>query len=104
MREDGRWRMDTGPSSVFWVLWCVERDCDGVSELETRKVAELAWKFSMTAQFCDQMEYRGKQFSIAGKNGTGLFEPTQHGLNPVWRCSACWRGFVCSYALVADCL
>lgn len=53
----------------------------------------------MTAQFSDRVKYRGKSYSIAGKNGTGLFDPPAHGLTPVGKCSACWRGFVCSYAV-----
>ena len=53
----------------------------------------------MTAQFSDQVNYRGKSYSIAGKNGGGLFDPAAHGLKPVGKCSACWRGFVCTYAV-----
>lgn len=51
----------------------------------------------MTAQFSDPVEYRGQSYSIAGKNGAGLFDPSQHGMKPVGKCSACWRGFVCEY-------
>jgi hypothetical protein len=51
----------------------------------------------MTAQFSDSASYRGKDYSIAGKNGEGLFDPSEHGMKPVGRCSACWRGFVCAY-------
>ncbi len=53
----------------------------------------------MTAQFPDHVTYRGKSYSLAGKNGSGLFDPTAHGMNPVGSCTACWRGFVCSYAV-----
>jgi hypothetical protein len=53
----------------------------------------------MTAQFSDPVEYRGRTYSIAGKNGTGLFDPAEHGMRPVGKCSACWHGFVCSYAV-----
>ncbi len=45
------------------------------------------------------MTYRGKSYSLAGKNGTGLFDPADHGVKPVGRCSACWRGFLCTYAV-----
>ncbi len=51
----------------------------------------------MTAQFSDSVRYRRKDFAIAGKNGKGLFDPSEHGMNPVGKCSACWRGFLCSY-------
>jgi hypothetical protein len=53
----------------------------------------------MTAQFSDPVKYRGKSYSLAGKNGTRLFDPAAHGLKPVGKCSACWRGFVCTYAV-----
>jgi hypothetical protein len=53
----------------------------------------------MTAQFSDPVKYCGRSYSLAGKNGTGLFDPAAHGLKPVGRCSACWRGFVCTYAV-----
>ena len=53
----------------------------------------------MTAQFSDPVKYRGQSYSIAGKNGPGLFDPTEHGMKPVGRCSACWRGFVCTYSV-----
>lgn len=53
----------------------------------------------MTAQFSDPVKYRGKSYSVAGRNGGGLFDPAAHGLKPVGKCSACWRGFVCTYAV-----
>jgi hypothetical protein len=51
----------------------------------------------MTAQFSDSVVYRGKDYALAGKSGKGLFDPGEHGMKPVGRCSACWRGFLCSY-------
>jgi hypothetical protein len=53
----------------------------------------------MTAQFSDQVTYLGKRYDLAGINGTGLFDPSTLGLEPVGLCSACWRGFVCGYAV-----
>lgn len=53
----------------------------------------------MTAQSSDQVRYRGKSYSIAGKNGKGLFDPTQHGMKPVGKCSFCRRGIVCTYSV-----
>lgn len=53
----------------------------------------------MTAQFSDPVKYKGKSYNLAGENGSGLFDPAVHGLKPVGRCSACWRGFVCTYAV-----
>src|SRR5581483_8298683 len=53
----------------------------------------------MTAQFSDTVEYRAKRYAIAGKNGEGLFDPAAHGLKVVGKCSACWRGFLCTYSV-----
>ncbi len=53
----------------------------------------------MTAQFSDQVFYRGTEYSIAGIDGKGLFDPGAIGLKPVGKCSACWRGFLCTYAI-----
>ncbi|HEY4329840.1 MAG TPA: hypothetical protein VGN88_08890 [Phycisphaerae bacterium] len=53
----------------------------------------------MTAQFSDPVEYKKKPYAIAGICGKGLFEPAAHGMKPVPKCTACWRGYVCSYAV-----
>jgi hypothetical protein len=53
----------------------------------------------MTAQFSDSVFYKRKEYVIAGVNGVGLFDPTQHGMAPVGKCSACWRGFLCEYGV-----
>jgi hypothetical protein len=56
----------------------------------------------MTAQFSDSIAYRGKDYLVAGKNGKRLFDPAEHGLHPVGKCSACWRGFLCSYSVESE--
>jgi len=63
----------------------------------------------MTAQFTDLVSYRGKQYSIAGRNGQGMFDPSEHSMRPVGKCSALWHGFLCEYrvegrALILDSL
>jgi hypothetical protein len=58
----------------------------------------------MTAQFSDPVKYQGKDYAIAGRSGTGLFNPTEHGMKPVGRCTACWRGFVCCYRVAGEVL
>ena len=40
----------------------------------------------MTAQFSDPLNYAGQIYSIAGVNGRGLFDPTEHCMKPVGRC------------------
>jgi hypothetical protein len=51
----------------------------------------------MTAQISDEVTYRGKPHSIAGINGSGLFDPSRHGIKPVMISTACWRGYHCTY-------
>ncbi len=51
----------------------------------------------MTAQISDPVLYQGKCYDLAGENGTGLFDPGEHGMNPIGKCTACWRGFICAY-------
>lgn len=53
----------------------------------------------MTAQISDGFFYRGKEFALAGIKGEGLFEPAEHGLQPVSTCTACWRGYQCTYVV-----
>src|SRR5262245_37177060 len=58
----------------------------------------------MTAQFSDSVTFEGEDYALAGTNGKGLFDPNNHGMKPVGRCSACWRGFLCSYRVDGRCL
>ncbi len=54
----------------------------------------------MTAQFSDTVHYREKPYDLAGTSGGSLFEPGPHGLFAQGTCTACWRGFLCEYAVV----
>jgi hypothetical protein len=51
----------------------------------------------MTAQIGDGFKYRGESWSQCGLKGSGLFEPSQHGIQVGPLSSACWRGFHCEY-------
>jgi hypothetical protein len=51
----------------------------------------------MTAQISDTVRYLGKDCSLAGINGTGLFDPADVGVVAYGWSSACWRGFYCGY-------
>jgi hypothetical protein len=53
----------------------------------------------MTAQFSDTVIFEERHYALAGVNGEGLFEPQAHGFTPAGSCSACWRGYVCTYGL-----
>ncbi|MGQ0826324.1 MAG: hypothetical protein ACT4OX_15050 [Actinomycetota bacterium] len=55
----------------------------------------------MTAQIHDLVGYGDEMYQLVGVNGTGLFEPGDHGLEPVALHTACWRGFICTY-VIAD--
>lgn len=54
----------------------------------------------MTAQVPDTIELDGVQHVVAGIDGTGLFEPGEHGVTPQVIHTGCWRGFLCGYAVV----
>jgi len=56
----------------------------------------------MTAQIHDSFLFNEKEFSIAGVNGEGLFDPLDYDLQPQGSCSACWRGFLCQYVLIEN--
>jgi hypothetical protein len=54
---------------------------------------------TMTAQISDTVRYGGHDYDLAGINGEGLFEPSQQGLAPFARSTACWRGYFCEYTI-----
>lgn len=56
----------------------------------------------MTAQVPDQIEVDGVSYALCGISGTGLFEPVDHGVRPTPISTACWRGYVCHYAVRDD--
>jgi hypothetical protein len=54
----------------------------------------------MTAQFRPKVIYRGKAYDIAVLSDDGcLFSPSDHGLRPVAKCSACWDGYLCAFCI-----
>ncbi|MDZ8035570.1 hypothetical protein [Nostoc sp. DedSLP04] len=58
----------------------------------------------MTGQISDQLIYKSQIFCIAGVDGIGLFEPTQHGFSPQLGTTACWRGYCCTYKVIEETL
>jgi hypothetical protein len=58
----------------------------------------------MTAQISDVVVYRAKPHSVAGINGSGLFDPAEHGIRPIAISTACWRGYHCTYDVVGNTL
>lgn len=56
----------------------------------------------MTAQFSDLLVLGRRTLSIAGVKGEGLFDPRSLGLHPIAPCTACWRGYLCRYAVKDD--
>jgi hypothetical protein len=55
----------------------------------------------VTAQISDSVVHLGRTFTLAGINGTGLFEPREHGIQPDTGFTDNRRGFYCTYE-VAD--
>lgn len=51
----------------------------------------------MTAQITDTFRYRNKPRSLAGINGSGLFDPAKQGVKAVGSSTDCWRGYHCTY-------
>ena len=58
----------------------------------------------MTAQICDRIEYSDTSYNVAGVNGSGLFNPEEHGVTPMSFSTACWRGYHCDYAVANNTL
>ncbi|KIA64702.1 hypothetical protein [Nocardia vulneris] len=54
----------------------------------------------MTAQFPDSILFQGDSFDVTAIDGTGLFDPGAHGLEPKWIHTGCYRGYICHYAVV----
>ena len=53
----------------------------------------------MTAQFNDLFHYQEKDFSIAGISAGEFFRPADFGLFPIPASTACWRGYVATFAI-----
>ncbi|WP_427157377.1 hypothetical protein ACQFX9_17860 [Aliinostoc sp. HNIBRCY26] len=56
----------------------------------------------MTGQISDLLIHENQKFCIAGVEGAGLFEPTQHGFYPQWGTTACYRGYCCTYEVIEE--
>jgi len=53
----------------------------------------------MTAQMTDTFLLEGKRYSLIGKRGNGLFEPSEHGIATTMMNTACWRGYIAMYSI-----
>jgi hypothetical protein len=53
----------------------------------------------MTAQISDHVVYQGQHYTLVEDDGSGLFEPSAHGLQVRMMTTACHRGYVCEYAV-----
>lgn len=53
----------------------------------------------MTAQFSDTFNYQGNDYDIAGLNGNELFDPAKFDFVPRSNSTACWKGFLATYAV-----
>lgn len=64
-----------------------------------KKMIRVLYAPSMTAQISDSVKFEGRAYSLAGVNGSGLFDPAALGLRAKALHTACWRGFYCTYAV-----
>lgn len=53
----------------------------------------------MTAQIGDIYKFEGKAYSIVALESEIKFKPSDYGLIPEARCSACWDGYWCEYVI-----
>ena len=53
----------------------------------------------MTAQVPDSILLQGMEWVLVAWDGTGLFNPHDHGLRPEWNSTDCYRGYICTYAI-----
>jgi hypothetical protein len=56
----------------------------------------------MTAQMSDSFLLEEKKFLLVGVNGSGLFNPSDHNMQPLPRITSCWRGYVCTYKVLQN--
>lgn len=53
----------------------------------------------MTAQASDQLMFDGERYALVAFSAGAPFDPTQHGFRPAPASTACWRGYLCHYAV-----
>jgi hypothetical protein len=53
----------------------------------------------LTAQISDVVVFRRRSYRLAGVSGSGLFDPSEVGLEARSTSTASWRGFHCEYAV-----
>ncbi len=53
----------------------------------------------MTAQIEDKYSYKGRKYNVVAMTSPIDFDPEEYGFRPVAASTACWRGYVCEYAI-----
>ena len=56
----------------------------------------------MTAQVGDRFIYGGDDYSIVAISSPIQFAPSDYGIKPVPRCTACWNGYWCEYQIFEE--
>lgn len=51
----------------------------------------------MTTQFGDSLRFQGERWALLATRGNAIFDPKQHGMNPVRHSTACHRGYWCEF-------
>ena len=54
----------------------------------------------MTAQIADTVLYQGERYHLVG--GGPLYDPRQDGMEPSMFSTACWRGYICTFAVTGN--
>lgn len=53
----------------------------------------------MTAQISDLFCFQEHEYDLAGISAGELFDISLFDIKPVWRCTACWRGYQAVFGL-----
>lgn len=56
----------------------------------------------MTAQVPDTLHHASIEYCFVDATAGPPFDPRRHGFSPVSLSTACWRGYICSYAIEDD--
>ncbi len=51
----------------------------------------------MTTQVGDSFHFQGERWALLATRGDAIFDPRQHGMNPVCHSTACYRGYWCEF-------
>ena len=77
----------------------LESNCVYSATVYNVAINPVGEKTYMVAQIPDKLLLNDQELFIVAVNGAGLFNPANYGLEPGPAYTACWRGYLCQYAL-----